>query len=178
MFIFLSFVFVYKKELKKNLQALIKMSGIAISIWIVVILLLLGGGIALIIYGLHKHEDKGEKTSTHKIMAVAGGVLILVAVILFIVFIFKYRKSNKLATVIEPKVSDMTVDQGMSQSMMRPDQRMMYQDREPYPQDRGGYYQDREPYPQDRGYYQNISPRRSWGEQSMEGIDWNAPREF
>ncbi len=78
------------------------MSGGGIAIWIIITLILLGGGIGLTIYGLHKHEDKGEKTTTNKIFIGLGALLIVVGIIVFIVFILKYRRENKGTTVIQP----------------------------------------------------------------------------
>jgi len=77
------------------------MSGVGIVIWIIITLILVGGGIGLLIYGLHKHEDKGEKTTTHKIFIGLGALLIIIGVIVFIVFIFKYRRENKAVSVIQ-----------------------------------------------------------------------------
>ena len=83
------------------------MSRTGIAIWIIIIIILFIGGGVLIIYGLHKHEDKGEKTTTHKIFAFAGGALIIIAVVLLIIFIFKYRRENKGVAVIQtPAVAE------------------------------------------------------------------------
>ena len=91
------------------------MTTIGIILWIIFILLFIGGGVALLIYGLHKHEDKGEKTTTHKIMVFGGGALILVGVILAIFFIFKYRRENRSGSIIQTQTSGMTVSQDYKQ---------------------------------------------------------------
>jgi hypothetical protein len=77
------------------------MSRTGIAIWIIIILILILGGGAILGYGLHKHEDKGEKTTTHKIFVGLGALLIIVGVIVSIIFIIKYRRENKGVAVIQ-----------------------------------------------------------------------------
>lgn len=165
------------------------MSGIAIFIWIVVILLLVGGGIGLLIYGLHKHEDKQEKTTTHKIMAIVGGALIGIGVILLMFFLLKYKRENKNASVIQPKIQD---DMGQIEMMNQRDtlyQTQMMNQREINNQNQmmnqnqmnqGGMYAAQGPIMfQNPGLYQVKTPQ-FWEGQDVSRwnsgpSNWNAP---
>ena len=83
------------------------------GMWILLILsiVFIIVGIGLLIYGLHKHEDKGEKTTTHKIMVGIGIALLLIGVGLLIFFIFKWRGNNKTnVTVLETSSDVPTVE--------------------------------------------------------------------
>jgi hypothetical protein len=73
------------------------------GLWILLIvsIVLIAGGIAMLIYGLHKHEDKGEKTTTNKLLIGVGAGMIIIGVGLIIFFIFKYRSSNKNKIMID-----------------------------------------------------------------------------
>jgi hypothetical protein len=68
------------------------MNGTTLMIIIGIFLLVVGGG--LMLYGIEKHEDKGEKTTTHKLMLFGGAALVLIGVGLIIAGIFFKKKSG------------------------------------------------------------------------------------
>lgn len=90
------------------------------STWLLIIgifLLVIGGG--LMIYGIHKHEDENEKTTTHKAFLYGGIALLLIGVILIIVyFVNKGRKpkeSLSIDTKVVPEIEMPPMNQGYNQ---------------------------------------------------------------
>lgn len=74
--------------------------------WLLIIgifLLVIGGG--LMIYGIHKHEDENEKTTTHKAMLYGGIAVFVIGVILIIIyFVSKGRKAKESLTIDNKEV--------------------------------------------------------------------------
>jgi hypothetical protein len=92
------------------------------STWLLIIgifLLVIGGG--LMIYGIHKHEDENEKTTTHKAFLYGGIALLLIGLILIIVyFVNKGRKpkeSLSIDTKDVPEIEMAPMNQGYNNQM-------------------------------------------------------------
>jgi hypothetical protein len=74
------------------------------STWLLIIgifLLIIGGG--LMIYGIHKHEDENEKTTTHKAMLYGGIAVLIIGLILIIVYFVNKGRKPKESLSIDTK---------------------------------------------------------------------------